>query len=150
MLRKQSENFIIPFIYENTYEDICAQMKNDQYFKEIKELKQTELHAYINRRFWQEGSGHCGIFCINEKYGKDVLLSLYDTKQNIDIIITDVKYYIFKSGIMFLVISANYSYNKGDVSLYAVEENNNALKNLYLQKKHSHFQVIYFSLSHLF
>lgn len=135
MLRKQSENFIIPFIYQNTYEDICGQMKNDQYFREIKELKETELHAFINRRFWQEESGHCGIFCVDENYGKDVLLSLYDTKQNIDIKITDIKYYIFKSGIMFLVISAKYSYNKGAVSLNAAEETNNVLKNLYLQKK---------------
>lgn len=135
MLRKLSENFIIPFIYENTYEDICEQMKNDQYFREIKELKETELHAFINRRFWQENSGHCGIFCVDANYGKDVLLSLYDTKQNIDVKISDVRFYIFKSGIMFLVISANYSYNKGDVSLLAAEETNNVLKNLYLQKK---------------
>lgn len=133
MLLKQSENFIIPFIYENTYEDICTQMKNDKYFSEIKELKETELHAFINRRFWQEG--HCGIFCVDENYGKDVLLSLYDTKQNIDVKISGVKFYVFKSGIMFLVVSANYSSNKGEVSPYAAEETNNTLKNLYLQKK---------------
>lgn len=135
MLLKQSENFIVPFIYENTYEDICTQMKNDKYFSEIKELKETELHAFINRRFWQEQNGHCGIFCVDENFGKDVLLSLYDTKQNIEVEITAVKFFVFKSGIMFLVISANYSYNKGDVSLYAAEETNNTLKNLYLQKK---------------
>ena len=134
MLLKHKENFIIPFIYQSTYEEVCKQIKDDNYFSKIDELKETELHAFINRRFWQEENGHCEIYRVNANRGRDALVSLYDTKQDTDIHISDIRFYIFKSGIMFTVISAEYTRGAQGLSVDAVEEINAALKDLYTHK----------------
>lgn len=135
MLLKHREKFIIPLIYENEYEELCSQIKSNSYFRAVKELKETELHAFINRRFWQDENGHCEIYSVDANHGKDVLLSLYDTEQNISIKLEDIRFYIFKSGIMFMTISAEYTGNGEEVSLYAAEEVNAALKDLYVHKE---------------
>lgn len=135
MLLRHREKFIIPLIYQNTYKDVCTQLKNNQCFRAVKELQETELHAFINRRFWQEETGHCEVFAIDANYGRDVLLTLYDTEQNIDVEFIDIRFYVFQSGIMFLVVSAVYQNGKDGVSLYAAEETNAALKDLYVHKK---------------
>lgn len=134
MVLRHKENFIVPFIYKDNYEELCNNINGNEYFRKIEELKETELHAFINRRFWQEDNGHCAVFLVNANCGRDALISLYDTEQDLDIKISDIRLYIFKSGIMFMVISAEYTRGKSGFSLYAAEETNAALKDLYTHK----------------
>lgn len=139
LLKKHNEKFIIPFIFDDSYEEVLKKFKetrvnNDNYFREIDELKETELHAFINRRFWSADEGHCGIFELNQNVSRDVYVTLYDTLQKLDIKITDVQFYVFKSGILFMVISTLYQKTEYALTLYDVQETNAALKDLYPHK----------------
>lgn len=137
MLLNHNEKFIVPFIFENSYEEVRnillnKKVKGMDYFLPVKELQETELHAFINRRFWAEDNSHCAIFSVNQNLARNLFEKVYDTVTDLNIFVRNIHIYLFKSGIMFVVFSMEYQKEGGELTFYDIEETNAYIKDLYV------------------
>ncbi len=137
MILKQCNAFILPVIYKNSYDELCMQLMENAVFRELHEMGESELHPFLNHRFWKGDNPSCRIFQLDANHGKELLVSLYDTKQKKSFRISELKIYLFKTGLLFLIVSTDYGKNNSPEEIL---ERNTYLKDTYIH--HERFLIL--------